>query len=385
MIRKRRFYWTLVLFCFCFCLYCFMTRFYPASPMGSCKIFPGNEWVKKTPESQGIDSIKLQEAVNYLSSRLCGTGSYTGGLMIVRNGYTVWWNVDSYTPYTTSSVSKSFLSTGLGLMIEDGKVSLSTLVKNIDQRIDKFYPTTTIKHFVTMTSGYDGKPVASFDPGYDCDRQGKCDSWDPGTPQEPLFSPGSKFRYWDEAEMELSYALGLAGGDVNYVRDLLKNRIATPIGMENFNWRNLETTLGPLPAMNGGLKTTARDLARFGLLFLNRGNWNGKQLINPSWIDEATSVQVPYSVPNDSTERGIGSGAYGYNWWVNGITPSGKRFLPGADPSTYWAAGYGTNRCFVIPAWNMVIVRTGEQPTGWFEADSTFSTFLNMVGKAIKK
>jgi len=59
--------------------------------------------------------------------------------------------------------------------------------------------------------------------------------------------------------------------------------------------------------------------------------------------------------------------------------------MPEADSSTYWAAGYGTNRCFVIPSWNMVIVRTGEQPTGWAEADSVFSTFLNLVGQAIIK
>jgi CubicO group peptidase (beta-lactamase class C family) len=385
MIRKPHLYWILAVFSICFSTYCFTGSFFSVLPNGSGKVFPGNEWLKKTPESQGIDSAKLQKAINYLSTRIDRTGSYTGGLMIVRNGYCVWWNMDSYTTFTTSSVSKSFLSTGLGLMIEDGKITLSTLVKNFDQRIGKYYPNAAIRHFVTMTSGYDGKPIASFDPGYDCDREGKCDSWDPGIPQEPLFTPGTKFRYWDEAEMELSYALGLGGGNSNYVKDLLQERIATPIGMENFTWRNLETTVGPLPAMNGGLKTTARDLARFGLLFLNRGNWNGKQLIKSAWVDEATSVQVPNSIPNDSTDRGIGSGAYGYNWWVNGITPSGKRFMPGADPGTYWAAGYGSNRCFVIPAWNMVIVRTGEQPTDWAGADSTFSNFLNMVGKSIIK
>ena len=137
--------------------------------------------------------------------------------------------------------------------------------------------------------------------------------------------------------------------------------------------------------MNGGLITNARDLARFGLLFLNRGNWNGKQLISSSWVDEATSVQVPTSIPNDETQRAYGSGAYGYNWWINGITPSGKRFLPGADPSTYWASGFGTNKCYVIPAWGMVIVRTGGIPQDWKEADSVFNTFLEIVGKAIKK
>jgi CubicO group peptidase (beta-lactamase class C family) len=332
-----------------------------------------------------MDGVKLQKAMDYLQSQIRAKGSYTGGLLVIRNGYVVWGNQDSNTLYETMSVSKSFLSTGLGLMIDDGKTTLSTLVKNHDPRISEKYPTATLKHFATMTSGYDGQHIPVHNKGYDCDSRGRCDTWDPGIPLDPVFPPGTKYRYWDEAEMELSYALGLAGGNPNYVRDLLQNRIATPIGMQNFTWRNVETTVGILPAMNGGLKTNARDLARFGLLFLNRGNWNGKQLISSSWVDEATSVRVPVSIPNDSTERAEGSGAYGYNWWVNGVTPVGKRFLPDADPGTYWASGYGTNRCFIIPAWNMVIVRTGQKPTNWAEADAVFNTFLKMVGEAISK
>jgi CubicO group peptidase (beta-lactamase class C family) len=349
------------------------------------KVFPGKDWKIASPESQGIDSVKLQKAIDYFSSEITSKKSYVGGLVIIRNGYLIWGNTDSYKPYGVMSVSKSFLSTGLGLMIEDGKVKLSTKVKDIDKRIGTKYPDVTFRHFATMTSGYDGKHISALDPGYECDQQGRCDSWDPGTPLEPFFPPGEKFRYWDEAEMEMSYALGLIGGSANYVRDLLQSRIARQIEMENFTWRDIPSTVGTVPAMNGGLKTSARDLARFGLLFLNRGNWNEKQLISSAWVDEAKSVQVPVSVPNDINPRAKGSGAYGYNWWVNGITPNGKRYLPGADASTYWASGYGTNRCFVIPAWSMVIVRTGEQPTDWSEADSVFSNFLEMVGKAINK
>ena len=348
-------------------------------------VFPGQDWEVVSPESQWIDSFKLQKAINYIISQINAQDSYTGGLLVVRNGYVIWGNQDSYKLYDAMSVSKSFLSTGLGLMVDDGLISLSTPVKNYDPRISEKYPDATIRHFVTMTSGYDGQHISIHNPGYDCDSRTRCDTWDPGTPLDPVFSPGSMYRYWDEAEMELSYALGLAGGNPNFMRDLLHNRIAIPIGMSNFGWRDVQTTVGLLPALNGGLKTSARDLARFGLLFLNRGNWNGKQLISSSWVDQATSVQVPNTIPNDSTQRAYGSGIYGYNWWVNGITPGGERYLPGADPGTYWASGYGTVKCFVIPTWNMVIVRTGQKPANWKGADPAFSTFLEMVGQAIIK
>jgi len=60
-----------------------------------------------------------------------------------------------------------------------------------------------------MTSGYDGQHIPIHNKGYDCDSHGRCDTWDPGTPLDPIFSPGLRYRYWDEAEMELSYALAL--------------------------------------------------------------------------------------------------------------------------------------------------------------------------------
>ena len=346
-------------------------------------VFPGTDWQQATPESQGVDSTKLQTAVNYISNQLTSQGSYVGGLLIIRNGYVIWQNSNSYTTYGLASVSKSFLSTGLGLMIEDGDVTLSTLAKNYDTRISSKYPSVTLRHFVTMTSGYDGQHISVHDPPYDCDPQGRCDTWDPGTPLDPLFSPGTKFRYWDEAELELGYTLGIVGGNKYYVRDLLKTHIADPIGMANFQWDDVQTTVGTIPAMNGGLRTSARDLARFGHLFLNRGNWSGQQLISASWVDQASSVQVPTSIPDDVTERAKGSGAYGYNWWLNTIRPNGQRPLPDADPSTYWASGYGTNLCFVIPAWNMVIVRTGEKPTDWTGRDAAFNSFLSLVGQSI--
>jgi hypothetical protein len=128
-----------------------------------------------------------------------------------------------------------------------------------------------------MTSGYDGKPISLHEPGYDCDANGKCDTWDPGTPLEPLFTPGSKFRYWDEAEIELGYAITLLGGNPNYVCDLLMTHSNTiECRISHGKYRN---DCRHIAVMNGGLKTSARI---WQIRPLNRGNWNGRQLISSS-------------------------------------------------------------------------------------------------------
>ena len=95
----------------------------------------------------------------------------------------------------------------------------------------------------------------------------------------------------------------------------------------------------------GGVFISAMDHARFGLLYLNGGKWNGKQLISKDWVD---AVQVP-SESNDS---------YGYLWWLN----RGARKWKGvADESIYYAAGFGGNFIVIDKANDVVIV------TRWLE------------------
>ena len=74
---------------------------------------------------------------------------------------------------------------------------------------------------------------------------------------------------------------------------------------------------------------------------------------------------------------------YGYNWWVNGIKPNGKRNWPGAPLGTYAASGYNNNDMFVIPKWKMVIVRLGLDQSEFGITSAIYSTFLEKVGKAI--
>ena len=110
----------------------------------------------------------------------------------------------------------------------------------------------------------------------------------------------------------------------------------------------------------GGLFISARDHARFGLLFLRGGKWNGKQLISENWVN---SVQNP-SEANDS---------YGYMWWLN----HGPRKYDGVSESVYYAAGFGGNYIVIDKEHNLVIV------TRWLEP-SKMGEMVKMVMEAMK-
>ena len=108
------------------------------------------------------------------------------------------------------------------------------------------------------------------------------------------------------------------------------------------------------------MKISARDMARFGHLMLNRGVWDGRRLLDEGWVARATAVQVPASLPDGFPASGIpGSGCYGFNWWVNGLKPDGTRKWPDAPAGTFATQGHNNNRMWVVPEWETVVVRLG--------------------------
>ncbi len=174
------------------------------------------------------------------------------------------------------------------------------------------------------------------------------------------------------------------------LEELFRRRIADPIGMnrEQWEWGSFEP--GELRINGGagnkgkGIHISARELARFGHLFLNRGTWGDTQLLSADWVDAATTVQVPASLPLADPQGNIeGPGVYGYNWWVNGRDESIRKW-PDAPAGSYAASGYNNNDMFVLPEWNMVIVRLGLDQNECEITDDIYSTFLQNVGRAVK-
>lgn len=355
----------------------------PAGGQAGRIVFPGRDWIEAAPETQEIDSKKLGEAVRYLEAHSGRNG--VSELLVVRNGILIWKGTNVNHVHGVWSCTKSFTSTVLGLLIDDGKTTLDTPVMKVLPEMRAAYPGVTFRHLVTMTSGYRAQgdePQGSYTHG---------PSRTPFEPSpEPLFAPpGSAYAYWDSAMNQLGHALTKAAGES--IEDLFDRRIAGGIGMnrKQWDWGDYATRDGLV--INGGsgngnkhIFISARELARVGHLFLNRGRWAGRQLISAGWVEAATSVQVPARLRLGHVASGIdGRGVYGFNWWVNGIKPDGDRLWPGAPLGTFAASGHNNNRMFVVPEWRMVIVRLGLDQGDRKITEADWSEFLARVGAAI--
>ncbi len=341
----------------------------PAAEM----VFPGAAWEVATPESQRVNSTQLQAAVDYLEE--AGGSSGVKRMVVVRNGHVIWSGDEAEVRQRVWSVTKAFTSTAHGLLIEDGKCSLQTLAKEHSPELAEHYPNVTLRHLATMTSGIDGEGGS-----YDCDSAGRCDQNALVKPLPPFFPPGEKYMYWDEATQHYGDVLTRIAGEP--LPELLRRRILEPLEIRDAAWQRDSTR--QVLNWTGGLEISASDLARFGLLYLNRGKWRDRQLISAAWVDEATRVQVPASIPDalpNSSRKG--SGIYGYHWWPNGVRPDGTWLWPDAPHGAYERSGYNNNDLYVIPAWNMVVVRLGLDEGEDKITAKEQNRFLRMIGDAI--
>lgn len=331
--------------------------------------FPERDWLENTPESQGINPEKLNQALTYLASQ-CGEHK-TDQTLVICNGYMIWKGNDIDNMHNVWSCSKSFTSTVLGLLIDEKKCQLDTKACDYVPGLKMQYPEVNLGHFATMTSGYEAV--------------GGDQSGSPYQADSPLFAPGTMYKYHDCAMNQFANVLTHIAAEP--VEELFRRKIADPIGMDpsHWDWHDWGIIDGLL--VNGGagnkskgIHISARELARFGHLFLNRGNWDGEQLISSAWVDMATTTQVDQALPAYDSSNNNGPGTYGFNWWMNGIGPDGIRKLPSAPPDTYAALGHNNNVCLIIPAWNMVIVRLGVDGN---IPDAKWDFFLKMVSEAV--
>ncbi|MFC2126043.1 serine hydrolase domain-containing protein, partial [Bacteroidota bacterium] len=340
-------------------------------------VFPGEEWEYSPPEEQGVSSPKMQVALDFLESK--SRENKNKEILIIRNGYMIYGGEQIDSTHNIWSCSKTFTSTVLGLLADDGVISLDDFAAEYEPLLKEMYSEVKFLHFTTMTSGYNAVGRSRWDTNGYADW-----SWTVYEPEEPYFAPGTEYAYWDEAQM--MFGRTLTQILQKPMRDFLKERVTDQIGMGDWEWIP-EKDLNGIPINNGCTNVTvnAKQLARWGWLFLNKGNWNGKQLISMKWIEQATSVQVSSSIPVANTDRNdvVGPGCYGFNWWINGVKANGEMKLPGAPEGCYFASGHNNNKCIVIPQWNTVIIRMGEDGHPE-DKDVVYGTFIKLFGEAIE-
>ncbi|WP_125776383.1 serine hydrolase domain-containing protein [Antribacter gilvus] len=263
---------------------------------------------RATPESQGLDPA----AVSRLVAGLDGLED-VHSFMLLRHGAVVaegWW--DPYgpdLPHVMFSVSKSFASTAVGLAVHEGLLSLDDrvidhLAAEAPAEPSENLAAMRVRHLLTMTSGHAMSTMEAVDTT-SIGREGG--DWVRQILAMPVdLEPGSRFVYNTGA----TYLAGVIVQRLTGQRlvDYLRPRVFDPLGITRATW---EQDPDGLDVGGYGLSVTTEELAAFGQLYLQRGEWEGRQLVPAEWIDEATSAQVVSEHPDWPEWRQ----GYGYQFW----------------------------------------------------------------------
>jgi CubicO group peptidase (beta-lactamase class C family) len=252
---------------------------------------------------------------------------------------------------------------GLGLLIglEDGLLSLDDPASKFmpDWQGDPVKSSILVRHLATHTSGLEN-PANDASTGwmreYWANPASRFELSISGTPI--VFTPGGRVDYSNPGFTALSFAISssLKGSSEPDLKKVLHARIMSPLGVpidaysisygETYNVKGLKVY-----AAEGGGAYTARAAARVGQFMLNSGRWNGRQLIDPSWIAIATSNAAPPTAPIPD-----GFPAPGLGWWSNsnGVWKNVPR-------DAFVGAGHRDQLLVVIPSLNLVAVRFGSE------------------------
>jgi CubicO group peptidase (beta-lactamase class C family) len=166
---------------------------------------------------------------------------------------------------------------------------------------------------------------------------------------------------------------------VDKFEDLVFNRLFKAIGMR---YTTLERDGAGTPVGSSYLYTTARDLARFGYLYLHDGVWQGRRLLPEKWVRYTTTMAPAYYMtelnPEDAKEN------YAAHWYINvGIPERGQKPpWPDAPADTFAALGHWGQSLFVIPSLDMVAVRLADDRDGTFDKNRYLGLLKNILERA---
>ncbi len=352
-------------------------------------------WTTRSPEKMNMDATAVNDAVKfamnneYSGSRdlriailkgferepfheILGPTKKRGGPagMILKNGYLVtsWGDIGRVD--MTFSVTKSFLSTVAGLA-DDRQLIASTSDK-VDTYIwdgtfgGEHNAKITWEHLLQQTSDWSGELWGGLDWADRPPREGDLDDWK----FRKLNEPGTVMEYNDVRVNLLAYCLTHIWRKA--LPAVLKEEVMDPVGASStwrwFGYENAWTEVDGVEVKSvtggghsgGGIFINTLDMARFGLLFLNKGKWGKDQVISEAWIQKATTPSTPN--PN-----------YGYLWWIN---TKGDRHWEGWSEDLFYAAGFGGNFIVVDREHDLVVV------TRWLEP-SRMGEFMAILRKAL--
>ncbi|MEZ5403931.1 MAG: serine hydrolase [Bryobacteraceae bacterium] len=313
-----------------------------AAMLPAAETFPAGHWASK--RGKQWSAAGLREAREYAQ------GLKTAAVMIVQDGGIVDQWGDTAAKYPCHSMRKSLLSALYGALAAEGKIHLDATLESLG--IDDNAPRlTAIEKHATVRDLLEARSGIYHPALYETASMKMI------KPPRGSMAPGSHWVYNNWDFNALGTIFEKAAGRRIY--EEFGRRIAGPIGMEDFTVADGERVTGDASEHAAyPVKMSARDLARFGLLFLREGNWRGSQVLPAEWVRESTRSY--------SDARGYGGSGYGYMWWVDG--------------GWYSARGAGGHMVAVVPALDLVVVhRVNTAEAGNSVRESAVRTLMHKI------
>ena len=296
--------------------------------------WPTDEWRTSTPEEQGVDSVKLAEMLQEIQKQNIQINS----LLIIRNGAVI---LDAYFhnpydgtfPHDMASVTKSIMTTLIGIAAGQGKIELDQpilsyfsdrTIANLDLNKQQI----TVRNLTGMVNGFQSGCLGGDEATLNLMRSNP-DWIQASLDRKMVGAPGKVFCYDSPGMHLLSAILQESTGMTAF--EFAQQYLFGPLGIHDVIW--LSDPQGYTHGW-GDLHMKPEDAAKIGYLFLNGGLWDGQQVVPAEWAAEAVKPHV-----------NAGEDDYGYGWWI--------------DDDSYAASGRGGQKVFVVPSLSAIVVATG--------------------------
>ena len=305
----------------------------------------------------------------------------TSALLVIHRGkilYESYWLTGGESVHWMSfSVGKSFLSSLIGIAIEEAQIKsvADPITAYVPELKDSAYAGVSIKDILQMSSGARWNEDYS-DPNSDIMRFGKVwasgDSLNNFTASLVREHPPGTVNYYNSIDTQ-ALAMLLVSATGLTLSEYIEQKLWLPLGMENNGYWVTDDEGMEMAA--GGLQMTARDYAKFGQLYLQKGRWRGKQVVPADWVQDSITPDAPHLLAEAHPEYPL---SYGYQWWV----------LPG-EQREFAALGIYNQVIYINPAQQLVIVKLSANSqyglTNTEESYREFESFelFRAIGKAL--
>jgi CubicO group peptidase (beta-lactamase class C family) len=270
------------------------------------------------------------------------------------------------TLHDTRSVGKSFASTLLGIAVKDNYIISESQTLNQFYKLNTFlnYSTSkdsiTLKDLLTMSSSFDGSDMNSESPGNE-ENMYPTKNWVEFTLNLPIDKSKVTNKQWDYFTAGVVVLGDIIHKSVpNSLEKYSNEKLFKPLGITKYKW---QFTPQKVPNTAGSVQLRSLDYAKYGQLYKNQGNWNGKQVLSKEWIINSFSHQMKISEDE----------YYGYLFWNKTYNVNGVNY------EVYYSSGNGGNRIFIFKDFPIVVVITSTSyntPYGQKQVDKIMQNYI---------